>query len=446
MGPADRIRELLDQGLAAYGLGRLDEARRAWSEALALEPGNPRAQEYLRFLEDSWSPGQEREGADYRPDVGSDPAVPDPAAAPAPAATPPAGEPAKVPLASDQPTLRPRPLSKSIPPPAGPPGEPPPAAAPPPPAGEDFVPPSRPAVSASNWGDLYDWGADGAPPQTPAPAGAVPVVQPNIVLEPLPVPPPVRAAPARPVSAISAVVSTPPPPQAEVRVATPLPPLPSLPPAAPGPVPATRPPTPAQPSQPPPSAPVVAAQHSSAWTVLTPPPIPPEEEGAFTRPPTLDDIPPLGPARPDAAISSPLGLVAGAPAPAGPADDDPGALIRGARDLLELDDFSGVLELVEKVLMLAPDHQEALFLREQATQELVRMYSSKVGELGRVPRVRMAEDEIIWLNLDHRAGFVLSLIDGHTSFDDVLSICGLPSLDALRILTQLLQEKVIEVD
>jgi hypothetical protein len=57
----------------------------------------------------------------------------------------------------------------------------------------------------------------------------------------------------------------------------------------------------------------------------------------------------------------------------------------------------------------------------------------------------MAQDEVIWLNLDHRAGFVLSLVDGRMSFDEILSVSGLELTDGMRILVQLLQEKVIEV-
>ncbi len=403
MSQADRIRALLDQGLTAYGLGRLEEARRAWAEVLALEPHNARALEYLRFLEDSFAPGQARQEDPQGPEERTDPGPLQPG-------------PDAPPLASDQPTLRPRPLAQSQPPPA---------------SAEDFVPPGKPAVASATWGDLYDWGAQGAPPPPAAPAGAVPVVQPLVELS-SPPPAPARAA----TSAISAVPTTPPAP-VSVRVHAPpqsLPPLPAL--SAPPPPAGVRP-------EPPAAAPV--SQHESAWTALTPPPIP-AEEGAFSRPPTLDDIPPLGPAHPAPAIASPLGLVAGVPEKAGPAPDDVGALIRGARELLELDDFSGVLELVEKVLDKEPGHQEALFLREQASQELTRMFASKVGEVSRTPRVRMAEDEIIWLNLDHRAGFLLSLIDGHTTFEDILLICGLPQLEALRLLAQLIQEKVIEAE
>jgi len=122
-----------------------------------------------------------------------------------------------------------------------------------------------------------------------------------------------------------------------------------------------------------------------------------------------------------------------------------GALFKGAKDLLELDDFSGALELLSKILEQEPHNFQAKKMYTEAETELTSIYSSKIGDLDQIPRVRMAGDEIIWLNLDHRAGFMLSLIDGQFCFDDILTVCGMNSLDALRIIVQLLQEKVIEV-
>jgi hypothetical protein len=120
------------------------------------------------------------------------------------------------------------------------------------------------------------------------------------------------------------------------------------------------------------------------------------------------------------------------------------ALMRGVHDMLELDDFSGAVELLDKVLDIEPGHAQAIGLRDEATAELVKIYNSKIGPLGGVPTVRMAGDEVIWLNLDHRAGFILSLIDGQTCYEDVLTLCGLPQLEGMRILAQLLGERVID--
>lgn len=46
-------------------------------------------------------------------------------------------------------------------------------------------------------------------------------------------------------------------------------------------------------------------------------------------------------------------------------------------------------------------------------------------------------------NLDHRAAFVLRFFDGMSTIEDVLDASGLPRIDALRILDELLQSKVI---
>jgi hypothetical protein len=98
------------------------------------------------------------------------------------------------------------------------------------------------------------------------------------------------------------------------------------------------------------------------------------------------------------------------------------------------------------VLELETGHSQAREMREDSERKLLAMLSSKLGDLNRTPRVRMSQDEIIWLNLDNRAGFVLSMVDGSLSLDEIISICGLPQLEGMRILVQLLQEKVIEIN
>jgi CRP-like cAMP-binding protein len=71
------------------------------------------------------------------------------------------------------------------------------------------------------------------------------------------------------------------------------------------------------------------------------------------------------------------------------------------------------------------------------------MYESKLGHLDATPRVLLKDDEIIWLNLDHRAGFVLAQIDGTVTFEDLFSVSGMSRFDTARILAQLVDEGVI---
>lgn len=142
---------------------------------------------------------------------------------------------------------------------------------------------------------------------------------------------------------------------------------------------------------------------------------------------------------------SALDLVA-TPASAAPTDEtaeEVRTLLDGARDLLELDDHSGAMELIAKALELSPNDPEGRALRVESEAVLRSMFESKLGSLQAVPQVALKEDEIIWLNLDHRAGFVLAQIDGTVSFEDIFAVSGMSRLDTARILAQLVEEGVI---
>ncbi|HZH04998.1 MAG TPA: hypothetical protein VEY30_14530 [Myxococcaceae bacterium] len=122
------------------------------------------------------------------------------------------------------------------------------------------------------------------------------------------------------------------------------------------------------------------------------------------------------------------------------------ALLGGARDLMELDDHSGAMELLQKALTLAPGDAAVLAMRARSEATLQAMFESKLGPLHAVPQVKLSGDDVLWLNLDHRAGFVLAQIDGGTSFDDLFALSGMSRLDTARILAQLVQEGVISVE
>ncbi len=125
------------------------------------------------------------------------------------------------------------------------------------------------------------------------------------------------------------------------------------------------------------------------------------------------------------------------------ARDEVKTLLRGARDLLDLDDHTGAMELIVKAQSVAPDDPDVKTLRARSEKTLLTMFESKLGKLETIPRVLLKEDEIIWLNLDHRAGFVLAQIDGTVSFDDIFAVSGMSRLDTSRILAQLIDEGVI---
>jgi tetratricopeptide (TPR) repeat protein len=130
------------------------------------------------------------------------------------------------------------------------------------------------------------------------------------------------------------------------------------------------------------------------------------------------------------------------PAPAKPASDVD-VWVRGAKELHALGDFSGSLEMIEKILKVNPSHAEARAYLQQNEATLIAMYESKLGSMGRIPRLAIKPEEVLWLNLDHRAGFLLAQIDGSVTYEDLFALSGLPRLDTARILATLLAEGVV---
>ncbi|HVP59640.1 MAG TPA: tetratricopeptide repeat protein [Myxococcaceae bacterium] len=130
------------------------------------------------------------------------------------------------------------------------------------------------------------------------------------------------------------------------------------------------------------------------------------------------------------------------PAPRDPRSEAARMLER-ARELQNLDDHSGARELLLRAQALYPDLTGLSDALARSETKLQTIYESKIGKLSAVPRVRLKEDEVIWLNLDHRAGFMLAQIDGTLSFEDLFSVSGMSRLDTARILAQLLDQRVI---
>jgi hypothetical protein len=130
------------------------------------------------------------------------------------------------------------------------------------------------------------------------------------------------------------------------------------------------------------------------------------------------------------------------PAPA-PARSEVEQWMQGARQLFALGDFTGSLELIERLLKLDPRHAEARAYLVQNEATLTAMYESKLGPPGAIPRLAISPEEVTWLSLDHRAGFLLAQIDGTVSYEDLFALSGLPRLDTARILANLLAEGVI---
>jgi hypothetical protein len=131
------------------------------------------------------------------------------------------------------------------------------------------------------------------------------------------------------------------------------------------------------------------------------------------------------------------------PAGAAKRGSDVDVWMRRAREQFALGDFSGSLETVNTILKLDPGHDEARAYKQQNEATLLSMHESKLGPLDAAPRLAIKPADVMWLNLDHRAGFVLSQIDGRVTYDELFALSGLTRLETARILAGLLQDGVI---
>lgn len=119
------------------------------------------------------------------------------------------------------------------------------------------------------------------------------------------------------------------------------------------------------------------------------------------------------------------------------------AALAQMKDRYATGDFTGALLVAEDLLESNAEDLDAQRYAQSCRDVLTQMYSARLGALTQRVRVAVPSDQIRWLSLDHRAGFVLSLVDGSSTVEELLDISGMNRLDALRILYTLYDQRVI---
>jgi tetratricopeptide (TPR) repeat protein len=104
------------------------------------------------------------------------------------------------------------------------------------------------------------------------------------------------------------------------------------------------------------------------------------------------------------------------------------------------------LPLMRSAAEAAPEHLEL-----QAALELVRAtlyvtYQERSHRGAGRPRVRVGGGELLRFNLPPDAGFVLSMVDGHTRVEELVTVTGMDPFDVLYLLRRLEAAGIVEIE
>ncbi len=121
------------------------------------------------------------------------------------------------------------------------------------------------------------------------------------------------------------------------------------------------------------------------------------------------------------------------------------ALIERAGAEYEAEHYSTAVTALDLALDERPDSAISQKLIHSNRELLFRIFESYLGDDHAVPMVALPTHEISVQELDSRAAFLLSRIDGMLSFEEILDVAGMGKMEAYRHLCRLLLRGILEV-
>jgi hypothetical protein len=120
-------------------------------------------------------------------------------------------------------------------------------------------------------------------------------------------------------------------------------------------------------------------------------------------------------------------------------------LLREAQVLAARGADGDALELLEGSVRELPSQLESQAALELLRAHLYQRQRVRTRDGAGVLRVKLGPQEILRFNLPPNAGFVLSMIDGHTSADELVALTAMDPFEALHMLGKLLDAGIVEV-
>ena len=126
-------------------------------------------------------------------------------------------------------------------------------------------------------------------------------------------------------------------------------------------------------------------------------------------------------------------------------EEDAG-LLTDALELFRKGETEESLELFQTLARDNPRRMEVQGYLELVRSHLYEWYRGRVAGASSVLRVKITPKEIMKYNLPTDAGFLLSMIDGSTSVNEILALSGMDPFDGVRVVHRLLEAGIVEAN
>ncbi len=106
-------------------------------------------------------------------------------------------------------------------------------------------------------------------------------------------------------------------------------------------------------------------------------------------------------------------------------------------------DYQTAITAVDLALDQSPDSVLVQTIIQRYVDSLIEIYASYEGDPSAVPSLAMSPSEYGQRALDNRAAYLLSRVDGMLTIDDLMTVSGMPPLEAHRHLCNLLRQGIL---
>jgi hypothetical protein len=123
--------------------------------------------------------------------------------------------------------------------------------------------------------------------------------------------------------------------------------------------------------------------------------------------------------------------------------DPPDARVQELAAHLARRRYDDALRIAHAILRDRPEDMVALASIDQCRASLEALHAFSSSALMRTPVLAMGGSALQGLPLDHRAGFIISLVDGHSTVSLILDMCPMNRPEALAVIFGLVEDRVL---